>query len=105
MIAPVLAMETFAESVRNRDILLLIDSEPVEAALVKGYSAKEDLSHLIEVFWNLALKLKANMFIDRISSDSNPADWPSRDRMSIGEAAGWLSVRCCWPTDLKDTEI
>ena len=103
MIAPVLALETFKESVRDRDVLLLIDSEPVEAALVKGYSAKEDLSSLIEVFWNLALELRANIFIDRISSDSNPADWPSRDLMSLGEAVGWITVNCSWPGRLADS--
>ena len=38
-----LALETFRDHVKNKDVLLLIDSEAVEAALVKGYSSKEDL--------------------------------------------------------------
>ena len=38
-----LALETFRDHVKNKDVLLLIDSEAVEAALVKGYSSIEDL--------------------------------------------------------------
>ncbi|CAE7942989.1 URC1 [Symbiodinium sp. KB8] len=36
MIAPILAIETCRDHLRNKDVLLLIDSEAVEAALVKG---------------------------------------------------------------------
>lgn len=31
----------------------VIDSEAVEAALIKGYSSKSDLCDLISVFWDL----------------------------------------------------
>ena len=43
MIAPILALETLRDHVKTKDVLLLIDSAAVEAALVKGYSSKEDL--------------------------------------------------------------
>lgn len=36
-----------ADRIRGADILLLIDSEAVEPALIKGYSSKEDLCHII----------------------------------------------------------
>ena len=96
MIATVLAIETFKDHLRGKDVLLLINSEAVEASLVKGYSSKQDLCKIIELFWDLALELRISFFIDRISSDSNPADWPSRDQLSIGEAAGWKTVSCAW---------
>ena len=101
MIATVLAIETFKDHLRGKDVLLLIDSEAVEASLVKGYSSKQDLCGIIELFWDLALELRINFFIGRISSDSNPADWPSRGRLSIGEAVGWLTVACSWPSALS----
>ena len=44
MIAPILVLETFRDHVKNKDVLLLIDSEAVEATLVKGYSSEEDLA-------------------------------------------------------------
>eukprot|EP00435_Cladocopium_sp_Y103_P044913 s60_g12.t1 len=49
---------TFADRVRGADIILLIDSEAVEGALIKGYSSREDLCQLVSVFWDLALSLR-----------------------------------------------
>ena len=100
MIAPILAIQTFRDHLRNKDVLLLIDSEAVEAALVKGYSSKEDLCELVEIFWELALEYRINFFIDRVSTDANPADWPSRDLLEIGESAGWETVVSSWPASL-----
>ncbi|CAE7645183.1 unnamed protein product [Symbiodinium necroappetens] len=100
MIAPILALETFRDHVRNKDVILLIDSEAVEASLVKGYSSKEDLCELVELFWELLLEYRANFFIDRVSTDANFADWPSRDHLEIGESAGWETVLCSWPAAL-----
>ena len=98
MIAAVLALETFADRLRGADILLLIDSEAVEGSLIKGYSSREDLCELISVFWDLAFQLRVRVFIDRISTDANPADWPSRDKMFIGESIGWETVNVLWPS-------
>ena len=100
MIAAVLALETFADRLRGADILLLIDSEAVEGSLIKGYSSREDLCELISVFWDLAFQLRVRAFIDRISTDANPADWPSRDKMFIGESIGWETVNVLWPPSL-----
>ena len=84
MLAPIVALQTFADRVRGADVILLIDSEAVEGALIKGYSCREDICLLISIFWDLALSLRARIFIDRISTDANPADWPSRNLMDKG---------------------
>ena len=97
MIAPVVALSSFSDRVVGADIILLIDSEAVEAALVKGYSSREDMCHIISVFWDLALELRCRIFIDRVSTDANPADWPSRSRLDIGERAGWSTIDPVWP--------
>eukprot|EP00435_Cladocopium_sp_Y103_P009665 s1508_g2.t1 len=107
MIAAVLALETFADRIRGADILLLIDSEAVEGALIKGYSSREDLCEVITVFWDLAFQLRVRVFIDRISTDANPADWPSRNKLYLGEAAGWQTMHrsdlaCCASEFVKD---
>ena len=54
MIATVLSIETFKKCLRGKDVLLLTDSEAVEASLVKGYSSKQDLCFIIEIIWDLA---------------------------------------------------
>ena len=100
MIAAVLALTTFSDRIRNCDMIILIDSEAVEAALVKGYSSKEDLCLLISKFWDEVFDLKVRVFIDRVSTDSNPADWPSRNDLATGEKAGWATVEAVWPAYL-----
>ena len=59
-----------------------------------------DLCELISVFWDLAFQLRVRVFIDRISTDANPADWPSREKMFIGESIGWETVNVLWPPSL-----
>lgn len=100
MVAPIIALQTFKERLVGSDLILLIDSEAVEAALIKGYSSKEDLCVLISIFWDLVFELRIRVFIDRVATDANPADWPSRDDLKRGEKAGWRSVRAVWPAAL-----
>ena len=33
------------------DVLLLIDSEAVEGALIRSYASEEDICELVSVFW------------------------------------------------------
>lgn len=101
MMAPVLALSSFADRLVNSDVILLIDSEAVEAALIKGYSSKSDVCLIISVFWKLALKLRCRIFIDRVSTDANPADWPSRNDLVRGQTAGWSTVQAVWPKSLS----
>ena len=100
MIAPILALETFRSRLYGSDLILLIESEAVEAALIKGYSSKEDLCSLISVVRDLVFDLNIRAFTDRISTDSNPADWPSRNDLIRGEKAGWITVAARWPSGL-----
>ena len=69
MLAPIIALSTFESRLVGCDVLLFVDSEAVEAALVKGYSSKSDLYDLIEIFWDLVFKLRIRVFIDRVATD------------------------------------
>ena len=102
MLAPILALCSFRDRLINADAILLIDSEVVEAALVKGYSSKSDVCELISLFWDLALDLHCRIFIDRVSTDANPADWPSRNDLMRGQTAGWVTVQAKWPKRLQN---
>ena len=77
-------------------VLLLIDSEAVLGALVKGYSAREDICELVGVFWDLALELRVSIFLDRVPTDLNPSDLPSRDDLETGRSLGWSTVDPVW---------
>ena len=101
MVAPIVALWTFADRVKGADVILLIDSEAVEGALIKGYSSKSDLCGLVSIFWDVSLEFQARIFIDRISTDANPADWPSRGDLDRGLEAGWITVEPSWPPSLS----
>ena len=47
-------------------------------ALIKGYSSREDLCSLVGLFWELCEAGSIGMYIDRVPTDSNPSDGPSR---------------------------
>ena len=44
-----------------------------------------------------ALELKAVFYIDRVATDANIADGPSRDRKRECEQAGWLPRKAVMP--------
>ena len=97
LFATVVALKTFQDRLRGSWSLLFVDSESAQGALVKGYSAKEDLCELVGVFWDLALETQVNLFIDRVPTDSNPADPPSRDALEVGRSLGWEEVDAVFP--------
>ena len=93
----VVALETFKDYVQDSSVLLLVDAEAVEGALVKGYSSRADLCELVGKFWDLALKYNCSIYIDRVPTDANCADAPSRGKLQIGERLGWKTIQARWP--------
>ena len=78
LFAPVLAALALPQVLRNRRVILLVDSEAAEGAIVKGSSSKEDINALAARFWEVAMDLRADIYVDRVPTDGNLADGPSR---------------------------
>ena len=72
LLAAVAAIDHHAPQLTNRQLLLLVDSEEVESALVKGYSGREDRCDLITMFWDKAPVFDIAVFVTRVPTDSNP---------------------------------
>ena len=81
-----LALNTWAESLSGRRVLLFVDNDAAAACLVRGYSPKTDSSALVGSFWLLASRTRAEIYIDRVESKSNIADGPSRLDFSLLES-------------------
>ena len=89
---------TFGECIKGSRVLLLVDNEAVESSFVKGYSNRcSDLCKLIGVFWELVQKFDLLMYIDRVPTDSNPSDGPSRGKVGQMEDRGWMRVPGIFP--------
>ena len=79
-LAPIVGLCSLGDRLRNRRILLLVDSEAVEGAFVKGDSAARDLCSYAGLLWHVALHLELGLYVERVPTDGNPADDPSRRR-------------------------
>jgi hypothetical protein len=97
LFAPALALLLAKDRLRGKRVLFFVDSECVEGALVKGYSSREDMSELVGKFWHEAAAMKMNVYIDRVSTDGNPADGPSRpNKRHLYENLGWIENKEEW---------
>ena len=95
MFAPVLAVAAYGQQLAGRSLIVMVDSESVEGALVKGYSSKADLCELTGVFWDLCDQLHIAVYIDRVPTDANISDGPSRDDAEFYRMAddlGWVAL-------------
>ena len=89
MFAPVCVLENFKELLKGKRAILFVDSEAVEGALIKGYSARWDLCELTGAFWHTALEMDSIIYIDRVPTDANPSDGLSRGLLDVAKRCGW----------------
>jgi hypothetical protein len=97
LVAAVVALETFGVALSGKRVIWLIDSESVLGGLVKGNSSKEDLGPLVAEFWRLVRKFEIEVFLDRIPTDGNLSDKPSRASWAVAARAGWAVVPAAVP--------
>ena len=90
LLAVVVAVDTFKPIITGQRVLVMIDSESALGGLVKGYSALEDICELVGVFWQSVDDSRTLVYLDRIPTDSNPADAPSRNKMEVAKRLGWV---------------
>ena len=90
----VAALEAVGPRVRGATCLLLVDAEAAQGALVKGYSAIDDFGDLLGCFWKTAMEHELAVYVDRVPTDSNVSDGPSRSRFQELEQRGakWLTT-------------
>ena len=100
--APAIAVTTLGGRLRRAHYLLLVDSESAEGSLVKGYSSKEDLCELAGAFWGMNIALGAAPYIDRVPTDSNPADEPSKGQFAELKRLGATYLKPVAPDFLRD---
>ena len=100
-LAPLIAIDLVRDQIRGCSVLIFVDSEAAEGALIKGYSSREDLCELTGIFWEMVENVNILVYIDRVSTDSNIADLPSRGDMTIADRLGWKVVPATLPYELR----
>ena len=84
LIAVVMALEAFAPEIAGQRVVFLIDAEAVEGAIVKGYSAREDICLLVGRLCETLAALDVCAYFDRVSTDANLSDGVSRGLLGPG---------------------
>jgi len=95
LFAPPVVFDVLKNRLHSCRVLLFVDSEAAEGALIKGYSKFEDACELAGLFWHMAVRANAAVYVDRVSTDGNPADGPSRGDVSELTARGAIQVSSC----------
>ena len=75
------ALEICRKHIQGRELIVMVDNEPAQASLVKGWSHDPDCQVLVEATWTILLKTMQWIWIERVPSKANPADGPSRAQM------------------------
>ena len=88
LIAIPVALATWMEVLRDRDVILFIDNDPAREALIRGSSVSSDSSAYVHGSRLLCAEAAIAPWYARVASPSNIADLPSRGSFSTLMASG-----------------
>lgn len=77
MLAISVATEVWKPLMRSKRIVIFTDNEPVRLNVIKGFSANSFVDRLLGKFFTLEEEMSCQVWIERVPSQSNPADEPS----------------------------
>lgn len=89
LLAIVAACQAYGPELEGKRVIVLVDSESVLGAAIKGYSSKEDISDAVTELWTTISKYGIVVYFDRVSTDANISDGPSRYQLEMARKLGW----------------
>ena len=102
-LAVVVAMRhMLKERLLGRRVIYFVDNEAARFSLLKGTSGKESMQQLTASFHSVDLAFPSIAWVERIPSESNPADAPSRGRSRecVKAVAGIYSGKIGMPEEV-----
>ena len=102
-LAVVVAMRRMLkERLLGRRVIYFVDNEAARFSLLKGTSGKESMQQLTASFHSVDLSFPSIAWVERIPSESNPADAPSRGRSRecVKAVAGIYSGKIGMPEEV-----
>ena len=97
-LAVLAAMQTWAERIAGRRVVLFIDNTVALSAVVHGYARVDDLAAITNAIHLTAAGLRTSMYADWVPSKANIADLPSRGSHYLPKALGAQQVPLRVPT-------
>ena len=83
MLAIALGLSSFAEELRGRNVVIFSDNKGAEAAARKGTAKSWDHCQIIHEIWTMAFQIGAHLWIERVPTDDNISDLPSRTEYAL----------------------
>lgn len=78
LLAVALTLFQFRNSFRSRTVIFFVDNNAALCALIRGASRHPAVDRYIATFWYVAAKYNIAIWLERVCSRSNLADYPSR---------------------------
>ena len=88
LFAVVLANLTFRELLSGQQVIYFEDNTPALSSLIHGYSSKEDMAHLANMYHLLNFAMEVDAWHEWVPSSANIADVPSRPRFKTNSPSG-----------------
>ena len=92
-LAPLMILRQFKEEMRDKTVIFAIDNTSALGALQKGYSSRFPNSVLASEFWEICASFHINPWFERVSTDDNCADEPSRGVETIANELNATVIR------------
>ena len=83
MLAIALGLGTFAEDLYRRSVIVHSDNIGAESSTRKGSASSWDHCQIIHEVWTMALRIGAHLWIERVPSEDNISDLPSREEYRL----------------------
>eukprot|EP00438_Fugacium_kawagutii_P021719 Skav221916 [mRNA] locus=scaffold3084:135765:137671:- [translate_table: standard] len=78
MVAILVAATVWRDILHSTRAVIFTDNEPVRKSLIRGHSQNYLVSSLMEAFYFIEEEVRCQVWLERVPSQSNPADEPSR---------------------------
>ena len=98
----VIVRRMFQTRLAGRRVIYFIDNEAARHAILKGTSGKDSMQRLTAAFHAADLHLPSIAWVERVPSDSNRADAPSRGKASecAKTLGGIYAGKMCMPEEV-----
>ena len=83
LFAMVSAVMALGEQLRGKRMILFLDNNAAAGAMIKASSRVKIILAITECFWQQVAQLGASCWVERVASEANPADAPSRGKSSF----------------------
>lgn len=93
LLAIALGLSTFAKQLRGRRVVVWSDNSGAEKALGKGTARAWDHACIVHCLWTAALRLGIELRIERVPTEENIADCPSREDYTLLHRLGAVFVQ------------